>query len=91
MYELILTVMVNFAGPVAVVDGHGVGVITQRYEVSLQGFATESDCANFAGYSELEKSLTDTLGGNTKVLFEAAPRCEKQPSTAGAKQAWLSR
>jgi hypothetical protein len=91
MYELILSVMVNFAGPVAVIDGHGVGVITQRYEVSLQGFATEGDCANFAGFADLEKTLTDTFGGPPKVISEAAPRCQKQPSAANAKLTLLSR
>ncbi|HTC44782.1 MAG TPA: hypothetical protein VK696_07025 [Steroidobacteraceae bacterium] len=91
MYELILSVMVNFAGPVASIDGHGVDVITQRYEVALQGFASEGDCANFAGFTDLEKALTDTFGGTTKVISEAAPRCQKQPSTVSAKQTLLSR
>jgi hypothetical protein len=90
MYELILTVMVTFARPVAVIDGHGVGLITQRYEVSVQGFATESDCANYAGYTELEKTLTDTFGGTTKVVREAASRCQKESNTL-ARQVSLLR
>jgi hypothetical protein len=91
MYELILSVMVNFAGPVAVIDGHSVGVITQRYEVSVQGFSTESDCANYAGFSELESYLTQTFGATTKVSSEAAPRCQRQPSGAASRQTSLSR
>jgi hypothetical protein len=78
MYELILSVMVSFTGPVATIDGHNVGVMTQRYEVSVQGFASESECASYQGYTQLEKSLTDTFGADAKVVPEAAPRCQKQ-------------
>jgi hypothetical protein len=84
MYELILTVMVSFAGPVATIDGHSVGVVRQPYEVSVQGFATESDCSSYAGYTELENALTSTFGANTKVVPEATPRCQKQWQTTAA-------
>jgi hypothetical protein len=84
MYELILSVMVSFAGPVATIDGHNVGVVTQRYEVSVQGFTSESACSGYAGYTELEKSLTTTFGANTKVVPEATPRCQRQWQTTAA-------
>ena len=84
LYELILTVVATFAHPVALVDGHGVNMISRRYEVALQGFATRQACetyANATAYTELEKSLTGTFGADTKVAPETAPRCQAQPGT----------
>lgn len=86
MFQLILTVMVSFAGPVADVDGHGVAMVTQRYVVAVQGFATREDCVNFEGqgYTSLESSLTSTFGSKTKVTPETTPRCQLEPAEATA-------
>lgn len=80
MYSLILSVMVTFAHPVLVLDGHGVSMVTHRYEVAVGGFATKDECLNFAGYTDLEQSLTGTFGADTKVIPETTARCYLQPS-----------
>jgi hypothetical protein len=78
MYELILTVMVTFGHPVAVLDNYGVSMITTKYEVAVQGFPTKNECINFSGYTDLEQSLTGTFGADTKVVPETTPRCKLQ-------------
>ena len=78
MYELILTVMVTFSHPVLSLDGHGVSMLTNRYEVAVQSFPTQDDCQNFAAYADLESSLTGTFGADTKVVQESAPHCKRQ-------------
>jgi hypothetical protein len=67
VYELILTVMVTFVGPVAEVDGHGISMLSQRYEVAVQGFSSQEACSSFAGYTSLESYLTGAFGAQTKV------------------------
>ncbi len=84
MYQLILTVMVTFGAPVADIDGHGVSMVTQRYVVAVQGFATREECLSFAGYTSLENSLTSTFGSQTKVSPETTPRCQVQPAATTA-------
>jgi hypothetical protein len=86
MYQLILTVMVTFGGPVADIDGHGVAMVTQRYVVAVQGFSTKEECVNFEGqgYTSLESSLTSTFGSQTKVSPETTPRCQLQPAETTA-------
>ena len=79
MYELILTVMVTFGAPVADIEGHGVAMVTQRYVVAVQGFATKEECLSFDGYSNLESSLTGTFGSQTKVTPETTGNCRLQP------------
>jgi hypothetical protein len=82
MYELILTVLVTFTQPVLTLDGHGVSMVTRRYEVAVQSFQTKEECMSFTGYPDLESSLTDTFGANTKVVpAESAPECRKQPAS----------
>ncbi len=82
MYELILTVLVTFNQPVLVLDGHGVSMMTRRYEVAVQNFPTKDECASFTGYADLEASLTGTFGANTKVIpMESAPECRRQPAS----------
>jgi hypothetical protein len=78
MYELILTVMVTFGQPVLVLDGHGVSMVTRRYEVAVQGFPTKDECVSFAGYKDLEESLTGTFGADTKIVPETTARCMLQ-------------
>jgi hypothetical protein len=78
MYELILTVMVTFPHPVLTLEGHGVSMVTSRYEVAVQSFETKEECLNFAGYTDLEDSLTGTFGADTKIVQEATPRCRRQ-------------
>jgi hypothetical protein len=78
MYNLFLTVMVTFSHPVLVLDGHGVSMVTRMYQVAVQGFSSKGDCINFAGYTDLEQSLTGTFGADTKVVPEATPRCIPQ-------------
>ena len=78
MYELILTVMVTFSQPVLTLDGHGVSMVTNRYQVAVQSFTSKEQCMNFAGYADLESSLTSTFGADTKVVQEATPVCKKQ-------------
>jgi hypothetical protein len=82
MYELILTVMVTVGRPVLVLDGHGVSMVTNRYEVAVQGFPSKEECLAFSGYTDLEQSLTGTFGANTKVVPETTPRCRQQPAAA---------
>ncbi|MGC1458439.1 MAG: hypothetical protein WA825_09205 [Steroidobacteraceae bacterium] len=84
MYELILTVMVTFGAPVADIDGHGVAMVTQRYVVAVQGFATKEDCLSFDGYQNLESSLTSTFGSQTKVTPETTANCKLQRVAATA-------
>jgi hypothetical protein len=81
MYELILTVMVTFTHPVVMLDGHGVSMLEHRYQVAVQSFPTEAACMSFAGYADLESSLTDTFGADTKVVPESAPRCIRQSAS----------
>ncbi len=78
MYNLFLTVMVTFTHPVLVLDGHGVSMVTRMYQVAVQGFPSKDECMNFAGYTDLEQSLTGTFGADTKVVPEATPRCMVQ-------------
>jgi hypothetical protein len=78
MYELILTVVVTFSQPVLTLDGHGVSMVTNRYEVAVQNFATKELRLGFSGYADLESSLTDTFGANTKIAQESAPQCRRQ-------------
>jgi hypothetical protein len=78
MYELIITVMVTFSHPVLSLDGHGVSMLTNRSEVAVQSFPSKDDCLDFAGYTDLENSLTGTFGADTKVVQESAPRCKRQ-------------
>lgn len=81
MYELILTVMVKFGGPVAELDsGHEVSMITQRYDVAVHGFASKQECLNYSGYDDIASSLTSTFGTATQVVPEATPRCRPQRS-----------
>ena len=81
MYELILTMMVRFAGPVAELDsGHRVAMVTQQYTIAVQGFTSQQDCMNYAGYRDLESSLASTFGANTRVVPESRPRCILQPT-----------
>ncbi len=80
MYQLILTVMVTFSQPVLQLDGHGVSMVTHKYEVAVQGFPTKDECLAFSGYTDLEQSLTGTFGANTKVVPETTPRCTRQSS-----------
>jgi hypothetical protein len=82
MYELILTVMVTFAHPVEVVDGHGIAMLSHNYEVAVQGFSNKEACLTYTNFTDLEKSLTSTFGADTKVALEAAPQCQPQPATA---------
>ncbi|HTV79083.1 MAG TPA: hypothetical protein VMF03_12545 [Steroidobacteraceae bacterium] len=83
MYELILTVVVTFTQPVLVLNGHGVSMVTRRYEVAVQNFTSKDQCMNFAGYTDLENSLTDTFGASTKVVpQETAPVCRLQSKSA---------
>lgn len=81
MYELILTVMVTFARPVAVIDGHGISMVSHNYEVAVQGFSNKEACLSYTNFQDLENSLTGTFGANTKVALEAAPQCQPQPAT----------
>ncbi len=81
MYELILTVMVKFAGPVAELDGgRQVSMVTQRYEVAVQGFASKEECLTYDGYDQLSSSLAASFGAATQVVPESTPRCWKQPA-----------
>ncbi len=80
MYELILTVMVTVGQPVLTLDGHGVTMITKKYEVAVTGFNTKADCTSFTGYADLTASLTSTFGSTTEVQPEAQPRCRPQPA-----------
>lgn len=81
MYELILTMMVKFAGPVAELDsGHRVAMVTQQYTIAVQGFTSQQDCLNYANYNDLETSMTSTFGASTKVIPESRPRCIPQPA-----------
>lgn len=82
MYQLILTVMVTFSQPVLMLDGHGVSMVTQKYQVAVQGFPTKDECLAFSGYSDLEQSLTGTFGANTQVVPETTPRCTRQPAAS---------
>jgi hypothetical protein len=87
LYELILTVVATFGHPVAVIDGHGVNMVSRQYEIAVQGFKTREACETYASataYSDLEKSLTDTFGADTKVAAETAPRCQAQSATSSA-------
>ncbi len=79
MYELILTVMVTFGGPVADIDGHGVAMVTKRYVVAVQGFPSKAECLSFDGYTNLESSLTSSFGSQTTVSPETTPTCRLQP------------
>jgi len=81
MYEMILTVLVSFSGPVAELDGHGVNMVSQRYVVAVQGFTSEQECMSFAGYQNLESSLTSSFGAQTKIIPESKPRCQAQPAS----------
>jgi hypothetical protein len=85
VYELILTVMVTFVGPVAEVDGHGVKMLPQRYEVAVQGFSSEEECTSFAGYKSLESYLTSAFGTQTTVSPASEPHCRAQPAASTAK------
>jgi hypothetical protein len=82
MYELILTVMVTFSHPVLTLEGHGVSMVTNRYEMAVQSFQTKEECLNFAGYTDLENSLTGTFGADTKIVQESTPRCRRQGNSA---------
>jgi hypothetical protein len=82
MYELILTILVTFSQPVLVMDGHGVSMLTRKYQVAVQGFPTYAECMSFAGYTDLEQSLTGTIGAVTQVIPETTPRCTYQTTTA---------
>jgi hypothetical protein len=50
-------------------------MVTNRYEVAVQGFPTKADCLGFAAYKDLEESLTGTFGADTKVVPESTVRC----------------
>jgi hypothetical protein len=80
MYELILTVMVQFAGPVAELDGHGVSMLTQQYRVAVQGFSTREECLNFAAFPGIESFLTSAYGTTTTVSQENTPHCIVEPA-----------
>jgi hypothetical protein len=82
MYELILTVVVTFAHPVEVVDGHGVSMLSRNYEMAVQGFSNKEACLSYTNYTDLEDSLTSTFGADTKVALEAAPQCRPQSAAA---------
>ncbi len=83
MYELILTVLVTFTQPVLILDGHGVSMVTHRYEVAVQSFKTMEECTNFAGYADLEKLAGRTPSAQTprSSSTETAPQCRKQPAS----------
>jgi len=84
MYELILTVMVKFSGPVMeLTGGHEVSMLTRQYTVSVQGFASESACWSYTGYDELSKTLSSQFGAPTTVDTES-PHCRPQPTSTTA-------
>lgn len=82
MYELILTVMISFPGPVLVLeDGHSVTMASNYYRVAIQGFPNQQDCLNYKGYQAVTLTLTNALGGVADIVPDTTnARCKLQPS-----------